>query len=62
MGWLGVLVEFSALWLLWRAHTDLGRNWSPTLEINQVLVSQGVYQVIRPVSVFLTRKYDVPYN
>jgi len=49
MGWLNVLVEFSALWLLWRAHTDLGRNWSPTLEINQdqVLVSQGVYQVIR---------------
>ncbi|GHO68404.1 hypothetical protein KSC_072960 [Ktedonobacter sp. SOSP1-52] len=34
---------------MWRAHTDLGHNWSPTVEISheQVLVTQGIYQVIR---------------
>ncbi len=29
-GLVGVAVFAVALWLLWRSHADLGRNWSPT--------------------------------
>lgn len=38
-----------ALWLFWRSHCDLGKNWSPTLEVREgyTLVSNGVYQTIR---------------
>jgi protein-S-isoprenylcysteine O-methyltransferase Ste14 len=38
-----------ALWLFWRSHTDLGRNWSVTLEVRKghQLVSNGVYRSIR---------------
>ncbi|GAA6623791.1 protein-S-isoprenylcysteine O-methyltransferase [Scytonema sp. NUACC26] len=38
-----------ALWLFWRAHHDLGQNWSPTLQIRagHTLISNGVYQYIR---------------
>lgn len=48
-GWLGAVVLAIAAWLLWRAHADLGRNWSPTMEIVQQhgLVTQGVYSRIR---------------
>jgi len=37
------------LWLFWRSHFDLGRNWSPTLEVREehTLISNGVYQTIR---------------
>jgi protein-S-isoprenylcysteine O-methyltransferase Ste14 len=49
MSWIGVVVLAGAVWLLWRAHADLGRNWSPTLQITEAhtLVTQGVYQHIR---------------
>lgn len=42
-------VLFFAVWLLWRSHADLGRNWSPMLEIRQEqsLATQGVYRLIR---------------
>jgi protein-S-isoprenylcysteine O-methyltransferase Ste14 len=48
-GWAGAAVYAVALWLLWRAHADLGRNWSPTLQIMEqhALVTQGVYRYIR---------------
>lgn len=48
-GWLGVVTFAVALWLFWRSHTDLGRNWSATLEIREghSLVAFGVYQYIR---------------
>ncbi|MHB0859532.1 MAG: protein-S-isoprenylcysteine O-methyltransferase [Anaerolineae bacterium] len=48
-GWIGMALMAAALWLLWRAHADLGRNWPPTLEISpdQRLVTHGVYGVIR---------------
>jgi len=38
-----------SLWLLWRAHVDLGRNWSPSPEILEThsLVTEGVYRRIR---------------
>jgi protein-S-isoprenylcysteine O-methyltransferase Ste14 len=48
-GGLGSIMLGAALWLFWRSHADLGRNWSPSLEIGDqhTLVTQGVYQVIR---------------
>jgi protein-S-isoprenylcysteine O-methyltransferase Ste14 len=48
-GYLGVILFAIALWLLWRSHHDLGKNWSPTLEIREghFLISGGVYQKIR---------------
>ncbi|HEY9206598.1 MAG TPA: protein-S-isoprenylcysteine O-methyltransferase [Candidatus Methanoperedens sp.] len=48
-GWIGVAVFSIALWLLFRSHADLGRNFSPTLEIKegQTLVTCGVYSRIR---------------
>lgn len=47
--WLGVLLISLALFVFWRAHADLGLNWSPTLEIREHhdLVTQGIYAVIR---------------
>jgi len=48
-GWFGAAVFAGALWLLWRSHADLGRNWSATLRIKegQTLVTQGSYRYIR---------------
>ncbi len=49
MGLLGALVFAAALWLLWRSHHDLGRNWSmdPQTSEGQTLVTNGVYRRIR---------------
>ena len=48
-GWLGVIIIASALFVFWRAHADLGLNWSPTLEIREKheLITRGIYGVIR---------------
>ena len=48
-GWVGVGMVAVSLLLFWRAYADLGRNWSPTLEIAQdhQLVTGGVYGRIR---------------
>jgi protein-S-isoprenylcysteine O-methyltransferase Ste14 len=51
-GWLGaagVAVLLLADWVFWKSHKDLGRNWSPTLQIRQEhkLVTRGIYQRIR---------------
>lgn len=45
----GVLVFLFALWLFWRTHSDLGRNWSVTLEIREShqLITGGVYRHVR---------------
>ena len=47
--WCGVMVMAAALWLFYRAHSDLGANWSPTLEMRKghELVTHGVYRSIR---------------
>jgi protein-S-isoprenylcysteine O-methyltransferase Ste14 len=50
--WIGVLglVPLAAgTWLLRRAHRDLGRYWSPTLQVVQEhrLVTSGVYATLR---------------
>ncbi|HJS19430.1 MAG TPA: protein-S-isoprenylcysteine O-methyltransferase [Anaerolineales bacterium] len=48
-GWLGVVLISGALLVFWRAHADLGLNWSPTLEIREKheLVTRGIYSFIR---------------
>jgi protein-S-isoprenylcysteine O-methyltransferase Ste14 len=48
-GGLGTLLLAAAIWLFWRAHRDLGANWSPSLEIGaqHTLVTEGIYRTIR---------------
>jgi protein-S-isoprenylcysteine O-methyltransferase Ste14 len=48
-GWFGVLVLAGAIFVFWRAHADLGLNWSPSLEIREKheLITRGIYGVIR---------------
>lgn len=47
--WLGVATFALALWLFWRSHHDLGKNWSPMLEVREdhTLINNGVYRTIR---------------
>jgi protein-S-isoprenylcysteine O-methyltransferase Ste14 len=49
VGWIGVAVSVVALWLFWRSHAALGRNWSPTLELRKghQLITSGVYKYVR---------------
>lgn len=49
LGILGIVILIFALWLLWRAHHDLGKNWSSTVQIKseQKLVTEGIYSYIR---------------
>lgn len=46
---LGAALLGAGLWLFWRSHADLGRNWSPSLEIREAqhLVAHGIYRSIR---------------
>lgn len=48
-GWLGVLILAGGLFIFWRAHADLGLNWSPSLEIREKheLITRGIYGLIR---------------
>ncbi len=50
--WLGILgigIFIFALWLLWQAHHDYGKNWSSTVQIKseQVLVKRGIHRYLR---------------
>lgn len=47
--WCGAALMALALWLFWRSHSDLGANWSYTLEMRKghELVRHGVYSSIR---------------
>jgi protein-S-isoprenylcysteine O-methyltransferase Ste14 len=49
LAWLGTVVFAAALWLFYRTHKDLGRQWSVTLEIREQhrLVTQGIYRHVR---------------
>ena len=46
---VGVACYVLGLWLFWRSHADLGRNWSITLELREghELVTRGVYTRVR---------------
>ncbi|MFY0562199.1 protein-S-isoprenylcysteine O-methyltransferase [Archangium lansingense] len=51
-GWataVGTVLQVPFLWLFWRSHADLGRNWSAGLEVREEhgLVTHGVYARIR---------------
>lgn len=48
-GGVGAALLGAAVWIFWRAHSDLGQNWSPSLEIaeRQTLVTRGIYGYIR---------------
>ncbi|UCH59747.1 MAG: isoprenylcysteine carboxylmethyltransferase family protein [Anaerolineales bacterium] len=48
-GWIGTLIMGAAVALLWKSHTDLGLNWTPTLQIlpEHTLVTKGMYAYIR---------------
>ncbi len=45
----GAVLQVGYLWLFWRAHADLGRNWSPGLELRggHELITRGVYARMR---------------
>jgi protein-S-isoprenylcysteine O-methyltransferase Ste14 len=49
LAWLGVLVFAASLWLFYRTHQDLGRNWSVSLDIREShkLITGGVYALVR---------------
>jgi protein-S-isoprenylcysteine O-methyltransferase Ste14 len=56
---MGTVVLCLGIWLFYRSHADLGRNWSISLEIreNHQLVTSGVYRLIRHpmyTAIFLT--------
>ena len=48
-GWLGAALMVCALAIFWRAHADLGLNWSPSLEIRKehTLIKNGIFGYIR---------------
>lgn len=48
-GWAGILLAIGAVIVFWRAHADLGLNWSPSLEIREKheLITHGIYKFIR---------------
>lgn len=45
----GAAVMISGVWLFWRSHADLGKNWSVSLELESEhqLVTSGVYRWVR---------------
>jgi len=49
LGYIGALFFAAGIWLLYRSHDDLGKNWSPVIGIRtkQKLVTNGVYKHIR---------------
>lgn len=46
---IGSIIFAAALWMFYRTHKDLGRNWSVTLEVREQhrLVTEGVYNRVR---------------
>jgi protein-S-isoprenylcysteine O-methyltransferase Ste14 len=49
LAWLGTFVFAASLWLFYRTHKDLGRNWSVSLDIREshTLITTGVYALVR---------------
>jgi protein-S-isoprenylcysteine O-methyltransferase Ste14 len=48
-GGIGAALLAIAVWLFWRSHTDLGREWSPSLQLREghTLITSGVYKSVR---------------
>ncbi len=49
LAWLGTAVFALSLWLFFRVHKELGRNWSDSLEVREQhkLVTDGLYRHVR---------------
>jgi protein-S-isoprenylcysteine O-methyltransferase Ste14 len=49
LGWVGAVFFAVGIWMLWRSHADLGRNWTPTLGLrdDHKLVTEGIFKRIR---------------
>lgn len=49
IGGVGAAIMALAVWVFWRSHADLGRNWSPSLQLREghALVCRGVYGPVR---------------
>ena len=49
LAWIGAAVFALALWIFWRTHRELGRNFSPTLIVREqhTLVTDGIYAHVR---------------
>ena len=49
LAWFGAFVFAASLWLFYRTHKDLGRNWSVSLDIREShkLITTGVYALVR---------------
>jgi protein-S-isoprenylcysteine O-methyltransferase Ste14 len=49
MAWLGAAMFLAALWLFYKVHRELGRNWSDSLEVREqhALVTDGLYRYVR---------------
>jgi protein-S-isoprenylcysteine O-methyltransferase Ste14 len=49
LAWLGLAVFLGSLWLFYRVHRELGRNWSDSLEVREqhALVTDGLYRYVR---------------
>ena len=47
--YLGLILFYVGIWLLYRSHADLASNWNPQVAINkdQTLVTTGVYSRVR---------------
>lgn len=49
MAWAGIVPALGSLWLFYRTHRELGRNWSVSLELRDKheLITRGVYHYVR---------------
>ncbi|HEX5778969.1 MAG TPA: protein-S-isoprenylcysteine O-methyltransferase [Xanthobacteraceae bacterium] len=49
VAWFGIATGLFSLWLFWRTHKELGRNWSVSLEVRDKheLITGGVYRYVR---------------
>ena len=49
VAWIGSGLFAFAIWILYRSHADLGKNWTPVLAIQKEhsLVINGIYKYIR---------------
>ena len=49
IGWIGSLLFIDAMWILYKSHADLGRQWTATVGMREghQLVTSGIYKYIR---------------
>ena len=49
LAWTGIVLFALAIWLLWRSHHDLGKNWTVTVALHyeHELITSGVYKYMR---------------